>query len=452
MIGQLIVGLGISGAVALARRARARREAAWRRMIADLAYRLRAPLTEGPSGPQLSWQAGRWPAQLSMLRLGDAVIPVVTLGPDDRLRHPFTLTLRRDPRGEVDAAPRPLTGDRDFDQLVHAEGDALAARAACGTQTRRALLRIFQPATDEDFLNLREGALSVSLVGPDPTDTEAVDRRLSRVLFLARALTVDGRSLPDRLLTRLDAEPRADQRRLLLQELLAEAPADPDVQRALHTALDDPSPAVRLDAIRCLQTEPAWHAAAALVRDPLMSTGHRRAALALLDQGPQAFARPAWHAVLSEPPGPLHAELIARVEAAGDWTARPRLRALLGLANDSVAVAACGALRALGPGDPADALALVQQLADPSPAVHRAVCQALVTLGDRRSLDALRAPPAHRAHAATQRAAAHALGARLGLGGLTVTTGAPAGRLSVVDREGGLSPVSAPPPPVDPPD
>ncbi|MCA9547784.1 MAG: hypothetical protein KC613_25445, partial [Myxococcales bacterium] len=415
-MGPLLVGLAISGAVVYARKARARRGRAFERLVADLAYRMRAPLTQGEQGPEARWHAGQWPAALQLRKYDDTLVPVLVIGPDDRLRHPFTLVLREGVDGVVEAPVQFLTGDTDFDRLVYAQGDLLAARAACDTRTRRALSRIFQPSTDEDFLELYDGTLAVSIATPDPSDLEAAERRMSRALFLARSIAIDERTLLERLLLRFKEEPRPDQRRLLLRELVSEAPDDPDVLRALHDALDDAAPIVRLDAIAMLRSEPAWHAAADLAREPRNSTGHRRAALQLLDQGPQALARPTWHAILSEPPGPLHPEIIERVVAAGDWTARPRLRALLGLANDDAALAVCRALAHFGPGDPQDELALITQLADPDPAVHQAVCGALVAVGTRKGLDALRAPEPNRARAAARLRAAHALGARLGLG------------------------------------
>ena len=71
-------------------------------------------------------------------------------------------------------------------------------------------------------------------------------KSFSRALTIEEAresmgMILDGQALPEQIgaylmLLRFKEEPRPDQRRLLLRELVSEAPADPDVLRALHDA------------------------------------------------------------------------------------------------------------------------------------------------------------------------------------------------------------------------
>ena len=138
-------------------------------------------------------------------------------------------------------------GDPEFDGVFMVEGERLALHAAFDAQTRRAALALFgtQRGASEGT-GVERGVLTVRYRDDVSPPTYEPAELLRQALTLADRLS--GERVEERLAAIVQADPIAAVRRLALEALHDERPADPATRRALEDACGDRDPLVRLTA------------------------------------------------------------------------------------------------------------------------------------------------------------------------------------------------------------
>jgi HEAT repeat protein len=159
---------------------------------------------------------------------------------------------------------------------------------------------------------------------------------------------------------------------------------------ALRTLLDDPSPEVRiaaLDALGRLGDGRAFEAVLACLDDPHAVV--REVALIAASSLGRERALEAVHAALGGPHPELRFQAVAALAELDPDAARAPLTERLGDDDARVRAHAAEALATLGD-DPATRRALAARLQDPSPEVRSEAAAALAVFGDVRAIPALR--------------------------------------------------------------
>lgn len=248
--------------------------------------------------------------------------------------------------GRLFDAERVLTHDGPFDAELAVQGDDVQVTALFDVETRRRLLATVRCRGATVFLG--RVYLELGRAAASAESAERVLLAVDELLRLARALSIQGPSITERLERNAASDPCAEVRAKNLAVLLREFPSSPAAERTALLALSDPAPWVRFFGAAHLSVGSSLSAQAAGVL----------AGIALDEAAPEGVRARAVLVLVERHP----AEPVVAV-----------LEGLLGSSSAVMAIAATRALAELGR----------------FPAAHEENLRALLGSGDLRALSAV---------------------------------------------------------------